>query len=348
MTLLAPHLTAFLAERLPKERRASVHTCDTYAYAFKLLVVWAAERLRTTPSALTLEQLDAPCLLTFLEYLETDRKNSVRSRNARLAALKSFARFVEYRVPACVDQVRRILAIPAKKGDEGLVGYLTRPEMQALLDAPTQRAPSGLRDRAMLHLAYAGGLRVSELVGLCITDLTLQPTATVRVRGKGRRERVLPLWKTTTKVLREWLSVRQTTVTAARRGGLSRVAIWVQVAPHDEGDGSEVGRARRGVAGEWAFGGRFRDGQGVSGVNAALGSIAAVRAGLRRGGGSYGERGKAAIQGSVSSPAAGGREDATVPAGARRWGRAGVGRDCHRDRVGACPRGSRVRWVAAR
>jgi site-specific recombinase XerD len=215
MTLLAPHLTAFLAERLPKERRASVHTCDTYAYAFKLLVVWAAERLRTTPSALTLEQLDAPCLLAFLEHLETERKNTVRSRNARLAALKSFARFVEYRVPACVDQVRRILAIPAKKGDEGLVGYLTRPEMQALLDAPTQHAPPGLRDRAMLHLAYAGGLRVSELVGLCITDLTLQPTATVLVRGKGRRERVLPLWKTTTKALREWLSVRQTTTTPA-------------------------------------------------------------------------------------------------------------------------------------
>ena len=145
-----------------------------------------------------------------------------------------------------------------------------------------------------------------------------------------------------------YLAAGRSTVTAARRGGLSRVAIWVQVAPHDEGDGSEVGRARRGVAGEWAFGGRFRDGQGVSGVNAALGSIAAVRAGLRRGGGSYGERGKAAIQGSVSSPAAGGREDATVPAGARRWGRAGVGRDCHRDRTGTCPGGSRVRWVAAR
>ncbi len=141
----------------------------------------------------------------------------------------------------------------------------------------------------------------------------------------------------------------QYNVTAARRSGLSRGAIWVQVAPHDEGDGSEVGRARPGVAGEWAFGGRFRGGQGVSGVNAALGSIAGVRAGLRRvGGGSYGERGKAAIQGAVSSPAAGGREDATVPAGARRWGWASVGRDCHRDRIGTCPRGSRVRWIAAR
>ena len=175
----------------------------------------AAERLRTTPSALTLEQLDAPFLLAFLEHLETDRKNNVRSRNARLAALESFARFVEYRVPACVDQVRRILAIPAKKGDEGLVGYLTQPEMQALLDAPNQDAPPGLRDRAMLHLAYAGGLRVSELVGLHIADLTLQPTATVLMRGKGRRERVLPLWKTTTRALREWLSVRPTTLTRA-------------------------------------------------------------------------------------------------------------------------------------
>jgi integrase/recombinase XerD len=211
MTLLAPHLTAFLGERLPKECRASVHTCDTYAYAFKLLVVWAAARLETTPSALTLEQLDASCLLAFLEHLETDRKNGVRSRNARLAAFKSFARFVEYRVPACIDHVRRILAIPAKKSDEGLVGSLTRPEMQALLDAPDPHTKPGLRDRAMLHLAYAGGLRVSELVGLRMTDLTLQPTATVLVLGKGRRERVLPLWRTTANALRAWLAVRPAT-----------------------------------------------------------------------------------------------------------------------------------------
>ena len=211
MTLLAPHLTAFLAERLPQERRASVHTCDTYAYAFKLLVTWAAARLHTTPSALTLEQLDAPCLLDFLEHLETDRKNTARSRNARLAALKSFARFVEYRVPACADHVRRILAIPQKKADQGLVGYLTRAETQALLDAPDPQTRSGLRDRAMLHLAYAGGLRVSELVGLSVGDLTLLPAPTVRVLGKGRRERVLPLWKTTASAVRAWLAIRGTT-----------------------------------------------------------------------------------------------------------------------------------------
>ena len=171
MTLLAPHLTAFLAERLPRERGASVHTCDTYAYAFKLLVTWAAARFGTTPAALT------------LEHLEVARKNSARSRNARLAALKSFARFVEYRVPACLEQVRRILAIPMKKADAGLVGYLTRAEMQALLDAPDPHTRAGARDRAMLHLACAGGLRVSELVGLRLEDLRLDPAATVRVLG---------------------------------------------------------------------------------------------------------------------------------------------------------------------
>jgi len=208
MTLLAPHLTAFLAERLPRERGASVHTCDTYAYAFKLLVTWAAARFGTTPAALTLEQLDASCLLAFLEHLEVARKNSARSRNARLAALKSFARFVEYRVPACLEQVRRILAIPMKKADAGLVGYLTRAEMQALLDAPDPHTRAGARDRAMLHLACAGGLRVSELVGLRLEDLRLDAAATVRVLGKGRRERVLPLWKTTTATLRGWLAVR--------------------------------------------------------------------------------------------------------------------------------------------
>jgi site-specific recombinase XerD len=208
MTPLAPHLTAFLRERLPRERQASVHTCDAYAYAFQLLITFAAKRLSKAPSALHLEELDAPLVLAFLEHLEKGRGNSVRSRNARLAAIKSFARFLEYRVPACLDMIRRVLAIPTKKTDERLVGYLTRSETQALLDGPNPSTRSGIRDRAMLHLAYAAGLRVSELTGLHLRDLTLQPAASIHVRGKGRRERSLPLWKETTSALRAWLAVR--------------------------------------------------------------------------------------------------------------------------------------------
>jgi integrase/recombinase XerD len=208
MTPLAPHLTAFFQERLPRERQVSIHTCDAYAYTFRLLLSFAARRLRTSPSSLSLEQLDTPLVLAFLDDLQTTRGNSPRTSNARLSAIKSFARYLEYRVPSCADQVRRLLAIPQKKTDETLVAYLTREEMQAVLDAPDPRRREGVRDLAMLHLAFAGGLRVSELVGLMLEDIQLRPQAVVHIKGKGRRERVLPLWKTTTTALRAWLNVR--------------------------------------------------------------------------------------------------------------------------------------------
>jgi site-specific recombinase XerD len=208
MTPLAPHLTAFLRERLPRERHASPHTCDAYAYAFQLLLSFAAHRLRTQPSAMLLEQLDGPLVLAFLEDLELTRGNGARTRNARLAAIKSFARFIEFRVPSALQQAHGLLAIPSKKTDEKLVGYLTREEMQAVLDAPDPHVRDGVRDRAMLHLAFAAGLRVSELVGLRLDDLILQPQPAIHVRGKGRRERVLPLWRSTTQALRAWIVLR--------------------------------------------------------------------------------------------------------------------------------------------
>jgi site-specific recombinase XerD len=207
-TPIAPHLTAFLRDYLPSQREMSVQTSDTYSYAFQLLVCFSAERLKTTPSALFIEQLDAALVLAFLEHLEQERGNCARTRNSRLAAIKTFFRFLEYRLPSCLEQARRIRAIPVKKTDEKIVGYLNREEIQALLDAPDASSQSGLRDRAMLHLAYAGGLRVSELVGLSLGNLLLHPEATIHVMGKGRRERVLPLWKETAAALRAWLKVR--------------------------------------------------------------------------------------------------------------------------------------------
>jgi site-specific recombinase XerD len=118
--------------------------------------------------------------------------------------------YVEYRVPSALDQIQRVLAIPLRKTDTRLVRHLTAPEIQALLDAPKPADWSGVRDRAMLHLAFAAGLRVSELTGLMLQDLTLHPHASVLIHGKGRRERALPLWKETTKALRAWLAVRGT------------------------------------------------------------------------------------------------------------------------------------------
>jgi integrase/recombinase XerD len=208
MTALAPHLSAFLREHLPHERQASRHTCATYAYSFQLLVCFAARRLNVNPCDLEIEQLDASLILAFLTHIESERGNSARTRNARLAAINSFFRFLEYRLPSCLDQSRRIHAIPMKKTDEALIGYLTREEMQVLLNVPDPRTKFGVRDRAMLHLAFAAGLRVSELINLRLDHLDGLACSSIHVMGKGRRERVLPLWKETTTALKAWLAIR--------------------------------------------------------------------------------------------------------------------------------------------
>lgn len=208
MTPIAPYITAFLTDYLVGQRGASEHTCDTYAYSFQLLFEFASAKTQDTPSQLSLEQLDVPLVCAFLEHLETVRKNTPSTRNVRLAAIKSFFRFLEYRLPQALQQIRAILAIPFKKSDSRLVPYLNRDEAQALLDAPDPSTRDGIRDRSMLHLALAAGLRVSELIGLRMNDLTLQPAPSILVRGKGRRERALPLRKSTAAALRAWLAVR--------------------------------------------------------------------------------------------------------------------------------------------
>lgn len=210
MTPLAPHLTAFFQERLTLERQASANTCDSYAYAFKLLLNYASKRLQVAPSRLFFEQIDAPLVVGFLNDLENKRSNVTSSRNVRLAAIRSFIRFMEYRVPSALEQIQRVLAIPMKKTDTRLVRHLNTEEIQALLDAPKPTDWSGIRDRAMLHLCFAAGLRVSELTSLRLEDLSFQPQASILVHGKGRRERCLPLWTQTVAALRAWLSIRGT------------------------------------------------------------------------------------------------------------------------------------------
>src|SRR5580692_4981093 len=207
MTPIAPLIEAFLDETLARQRGVSQHTRDSYALSFQLLFMFAAKRLKVAPSALALEQLDAGLISAFLEYLEDKRKNAPVTRNVRLAAIKSFFRFLEYRQPAALEHVRRVLAIPFKKTDRRLVPYLLRNELQAVLDAPDPATRDGIRDRAMLHLAVCAGLRVSELTGLKVEDIDL-PSMSIRILGKGGRERALPLWKTTAAALRAWLAVR--------------------------------------------------------------------------------------------------------------------------------------------
>src|SRR5437667_4957307 len=173
-----------------------------------------------------LEQLDASLISAFLEHLETSRQNSAETRNIRLAAIRSFFRFLEHRQPAALEQIRRILAIPFKRTNSRLVPYLAQNEVQALLDAPSPTTRKGIRDRAMLHLAVSAGLRVSELIGLRIESVALD-SMSIRVHGKGRRERSLPLWKTTATALRAWLAIRGRSATPelfvnARGAPLSR------------------------------------------------------------------------------------------------------------------------------
>jgi len=136
MTPIAPHITFFLQQFLPVERGNSINTCESYAYAFKLLFEYASNSLKITPSELHLEQLDFPLIVNFLNNLEKDRGNGPNSRNNRLAAIKSFMHFMEYRVPTALEQIRRILAIPLKNADTPLVRHLTGEEMQAILKAP--------------------------------------------------------------------------------------------------------------------------------------------------------------------------------------------------------------------
>lgn len=237
MTPIAPHVTAFLREHLTRHLAASRHTCDTYAYALRLLFEFASQQLKVAPSALAIEQLDANLVLGFLDHLERDRGNGASTRNARLAAIKSFMRFVEYRQPALLDQIRRLMAIPEKRTDQKLVGYLTMKELEAILNAPLLATRLGTRDRAMIHLCFAAGLRVTELVTLPLTAVTLHAESAVRVIGKGRKERCLPLWKCVVDDLRAWTQVRGEVAAAelfvnARGGPITRAGFEYVLGKH--------------------------------------------------------------------------------------------------------------------
>lgn len=209
MTDIAPHMTAFLRQRLEIEQAASQNTCHTYAYAFQILLDYASHKFALAPSALQLEHIDAPLVLEFLGHLQTTRGNAPRTRNARLTAIKSFMHFVEHRVPSALEQIGQILAIPNQKTDMPVVNHLSTEQCKAILDAPDPGTRLGIRDRAMLHLSITSGLRVSELVGLRLDDVAFQSRyLNLHVRGKGRKHRLLTLWKAVAESVRAWLAVR--------------------------------------------------------------------------------------------------------------------------------------------
>lgn len=237
MTRLAPLLQGFFSERLLDQRRASSQTIAAYRDCFRLLLRFTASRVRTQPSELEIGHVDAACIVDFLRHLETDRGNGARTRNARLSAIHSFFRYVAFREPAVLEIAHRVLAIPHKRFDRALVTYLTPLEVEALLAAPERDTWIGRRDHALLLLAVQTGLRVSEIAALTFGDVDLGPSAFVRCRGKGRKERCTPLRSETLAVLRAWVKTTpadpSTPLFPSRRGGhISRDAIEALVSKH--------------------------------------------------------------------------------------------------------------------
>ena len=198
-------LQDFFLRRLVKERGVSTHTIASYRDSFELLLGYVEKRTGRTPSALTLEDLDAPMVLAFLDHLEAERGNSPRTRNLRLTAIRSFLRYASVRDPTCLPIAQRVLAISTKRFDRPALDYLTREEVEALLNAPNRDTWSGQRDTVLFAVLYNTGARVSEIIGLRIAGVLLDRQSALHLHGKGRKERVVPLWKSTAALLRTWL-----------------------------------------------------------------------------------------------------------------------------------------------
>lgn len=196
----------FFLRRLINQRGASARTVESYRDAFGLLFGFIEQHTGKSPSTLELADIDAPLVLDFLDYLQAERGNSTRTRNVRLAAIHSFMRYAQLRDPASLPIAQRVLAIPAKRFDQPVLGYLTREQIAAILAAPDRGTWSGHRDAVMLATLYNTGARVSEITTLQVGDVLLDRQAAVHLHGKGRKQRAIPLWKNTATELRGWLN----------------------------------------------------------------------------------------------------------------------------------------------
>lgn len=195
----------FFIERLMQQRNASSRTVESYRDTFRLLFRYAEQCLHKPPAQLTLDDFNAELVLGFLDHLESVRGNCIRSRNARLAAVHSFSRYLALQSPPALHLVQRILAIPSKRFEKPMLGFLSREEVRAILAAPDPNTWYGQRDRVMLQVLYNTGARVSELIGICVEDVTVDSTPCVRLHGKGRKQRTVPLWRETAVEIRNWL-----------------------------------------------------------------------------------------------------------------------------------------------
>ena len=199
-------LQDFFQRRLVAERGASARTIASYRDTFELLLRFAEQRTGRPPTALATEDLDAPLILAFLDHLESERGNSPRTRNLRLTAIRSFMRHTSLRDPTSLPVTQRVLAISPKRFDRPVVGFLSHQEIRALLDAPDRTTWSGQRDAVLFAVLYNSGARVSEVIGLRVADVLVDRESALRLHGKGRKERVVPLWKSTAAQLRAWFT----------------------------------------------------------------------------------------------------------------------------------------------
>jgi integrase/recombinase XerD len=196
----------FFCQRLTAQRNASPETVASYRDTFCLLLAFAEDRLKKTPAEMEFADVDAPLVLDFLDHLESNRGNGVRTRNLRLTAIRSFMKFVSTRSPSVLVIVQRVLAIPAKRFDRSMVGFLSRDEIDAIIAAPDTDSWSGRRDHVLFAALYNTGARVSEIIGVRRRDLSLDRSPFVHLHGKGRKERSVPLWRTTRHALHQWLT----------------------------------------------------------------------------------------------------------------------------------------------
>lgn len=203
-TLIGPLLQGFFVEHLLQHKHVSPQTVASYRDTFRLLLQYANKKLKAEPAAIKIGAWDAPLILSFLDSLEQDRRNSIRSRNIRLSAIRSFFRWLTLDHPELVGLATRILAIPVKRTDRRLIHSLTREEIDALLAAPDQSHWRGRRDAALLLTLYNTGARVSEITALRRENIEFAASTIVHLVGKGRKHRDIPLWPKTAHVLKAW------------------------------------------------------------------------------------------------------------------------------------------------
>lgn len=227
MTLAGPLLQRYFTDYLVAQRRLSPQTLASYRDTFRLLLQFVQSEVKIEPSRLAVDQLDAEIILRFLDSLELQRKNSIVSRNLRLTAIRSFFRMATLHDPECAGTATRVLAIPMKRTDMRLMEYVSRAEMDAILDSINRKQWCGRRDYALLLTMFNSGARVSEICSLQTEQIGMGKSSYVHLHGKGRKERAIPLWPSTARILKEWLRENTSGIAfpGIRGESLSRFAV---------------------------------------------------------------------------------------------------------------------------